>query len=252
VIDRSPIRKPITEQEHIAYNIAKSDEIGTPESSNGNYPLGWAQAANTPFRLWKSDANSEGGTHNPLIVYWPKGIKETGGIRYQYSHVIDLLPTTLDLIGLKAPDEIRGIKQQPIEGFSFADSINDANAPWHHTEQYYYIFGSRSIYKDGWKAELPYQNDVLVKFASSNPPQDESKWELYNVKDDPTERIDLAAKYPDKLTELKVEFEAQAQAHHLAPYITFDDLYSGRIHHTYLPSWLPDPTKAAAQTSDKK
>jgi arylsulfatase A-like enzyme len=238
VIARGFSRKPISEQERIASNIEKSDEIGTPAATNGNYPLGWAQAANTPFKYWKEDANSEGGTHNPLIVSWPQGIKEKGGIRNQYSHVIDLLPTTLDLVGIKAPEEVRGIQQQPIEGFSFADSINNASAPWHHTVQYYYIFGSRSIYDDGWKAELAYPNDVLVKNAASNPPLDENTWELYNLKDDPTERIDLAKKNPEKLAQLKAEFEQQAQAHHLYPYITFDDMREQRIQHTYLPDFL--------------
>ncbi|MGA3347167.1 MAG: arylsulfatase [Terracidiphilus sp.] len=247
VIERSTLYKTQTDQENIAYNIAKSDEIGTPASTNGNYPLGWAQAADTPYKYWKEDANSEGGTHNPLIVSWPSGIKEKGGIRYQYSHVIDLLPTTLDLVGIKAPDEIRGIKQQPIEGFSFADSINNGDAPWHHTLQYYYIFGSRSIYDKGWKAELAYPNEILVNNAATNPPLDENAWELYNLNDDPTERIDLAKKYPEKLAALKAEFEEQAQSHHLYPYITFDDLYQKRIQHTYLPDFL----KQAAQSGSK-
>ena len=257
VIDRRAVpgltlpNAKVTEQENIAYNISKSDEIGTPASTNGNYPLGWAQAADTPFKYWKEDANSEGGTHNPLIVSWPKGITDKGGIRYQYSHVIDLLPTTLDLVGIKAPEEIRSVKQQPIEGISFADSINNASAHWHHTEQYYYIFGSRSIYKDGWKAELAYPNDILVKFAATNPPLDESKWKLYNLNDDPTERIDLAKKYPEKLVELKAEFEAQAQSHHLYPYITFDDLYNKRTHHTYLPDFLKEPAKNAVTSNGK-
>jgi arylsulfatase len=242
-IDRSIRGKPVTEEENVAYNLAKIDKIGTPDAHQGNYPLGWAQAANTPFRYWKQDANSEGGTHNPLIVYWPKGIKDKGGIRTQYSHVIDLLPTTLDLVGIKAPEEIRGIKQQPIEGTSLAYSIEDASAPTRHTLQYYYIFGSRSIYDNGWKAELAYPNDVVTKHVTSNPPLDENAWELYNLNDDPTERIDLAKKYPEKLAQLKAEYEEQAKAHHLYPYITFDDLYAGRIKHTYLPKQpLPQGT----------
>lgn len=229
-IDRSILSKPVTEQENINYNLAKIGEIGTPKATEGNYPLGWAQAANTPFRYWKQDANSEGGTHNPLIVFWPKGIKEKGGIRTQYSHVIDVLPTTLELVGIKAPEEIRGIRQQPVEGFSFADSINDAGAAWHHNEQYYYIFGSRSIYKDGWKAELSYPSSFITGNLASRAAFDENAWELYNLKDDPTERIDLAKKYTDKLAELKAEFDAQAKAHNLAPYITWDDVLNGRIH----------------------
>jgi len=231
-IDRSLWSKPLTEQENINYNLNKIGEIGTPAAVEGNYPLGWAQAANTPFKFWKQDANSEGGTHNPLIVYWPKGIKDKGGIRTQYSHVIDLLPTTLDLIGIKAPEEIRGIKQQPIEGTSLAYSIDDAKAPTQHTIQYYYIFGSRSIYDNGWKAELAYPSSFITGDLQSRQPFDENAWELYNLNDDPTEHIDLATKYPEKLATLKAEFEEQAKAHHLYPYITWDDVLNGRIHRT--------------------
>jgi arylsulfatase len=251
VIERPAPGKIFTEQERIANNIAKSDEIGTPAANNGNYPLGWAQAANTPFKYWKQDANSEGGTHNPLIAFWPKGIKDKGGIRTQYSHVIDLLPTTLDLVGIKVPEEIRGIKQQPIEGTSLAYSIDDAKAPNRHTLQYYYIFGSRSIYDNGWKAELAYPNDYLFG-KTTNSPFDESAWELYNLNDDPTERIDLAKKYPEKLAQLKAEFEEQAQSHHLYPYINWDDLHNGKTHHTYLPQWYVDRQKEAAQSSNSK
>jgi arylsulfatase A-like enzyme len=231
-IDRSLWNKPLSEQENINYNLNKIGEIGTPAATEGNYPLGWAQAANTPFKFWKQDANSEGGTHNPLIVYWPKGIKDKGGIRTQYSHVIDLLPTTLDLVGIKTPDEIRGIKQDPIEGTSLAYSIDDAKAPTRHTLQYYYIFGSRSIYDNGWKAELAYPSSFITGNLQSAQTFDENAWELYNLNEDPTERIDLATKSPEKLAELKAEFEEQAKSHHLYPYITWDDVFKGRIHRT--------------------
>jgi arylsulfatase len=251
-IDQSLLAKPVSEQKNIEYNLNKIGEIGTPSSTNGNYPLGWAQAADTPFKYWKQDANSEGGTHNPLIVYWPKGIKEKGGIRPQYGHVIDLLPTTLDLIGIKAPEEIRGIKQQPIEGFSFADSINDANAPWHHNEQYYYIFGARSIYKDGWKAELAYPSSFITGNAASGQAFDENAWELYNLKDDPTERIDLAKKNPEKLAELRAEFEAQAKSHNLYPLITWDDVLNGRIHRTPGSKSLLDSFKDVTKANDNQ
>jgi arylsulfatase len=231
-VDQGLLASPASEQENITHNLNKIGEIGTSAATNGNYPLGWAQAANTPFKYWKQDANSEGGTHNPLIAYWPKGIKEKGGIRTQYSHVIDLLPTTLDLVGIKAPEEIRGIKQQPIEGTSLAYSINDANAPTRHTLQYYYIFGSRSIYDNGWKAELAYPSSFITGNAQSHQPFDENAWELYNLNEDYTERVDLAKKYPEKLVALKAEFEEQAKAHNLYPYITWDDVLNGRIHRT--------------------
>lgn len=231
-VDRSFCAKNITDAELVSYNLSKIGEIGTPSATQGNYPLGWAQAANTPFKYWKEDANSEGGTHNPMIIYWPKVIKDKGGIRTQYSHVIDILPTTLDLVGIKAPAQIRGVQQQPIEGTSLAYSIDDAKAPSRHTLQYYYIYGSRSIYHDGWKAELPYPNSFTTGNAQSKQPFDENAWELYNLNEDYTERIDLAKKYPDKLGELKALFEEQAKSHHLYPYITWDDVLNRRIHPT--------------------
>ena len=244
--------KPLTQEENIRYNLGKIGEIGTPDATQGNYPLGWAQAANTPFKYWKEDANSEGGTHNPLIVYYPKRIKDKGGIRTQYSHVIDILPTTLELVGIKAPEEIRGIKQQPIEGISLAYSIDAAKAPSRHTLQYYYIFGSRSIYHDGWKAELPYPNAFITGNAQSKQPFDENAWELYNLNEDYTERIDLAKKYPEKLNELKALFEEQAKTHNLYPYITWDDVFKGRIHHIKGSKSFFDASKDETKRSDSK
>jgi arylsulfatase len=251
-IDRPLFGKPLTERENIDYNLSKIGEIGTPAAIEGNYPLGWAQAANTPFKFWKQDANSEGGTHNPLIVFWPKGIKDKGGVRTQYSHVIDLLPTTLDLVGIKTPEEIRGIKQDPIEGTSLAYSIDDAKAATRHTEQYYYIFGARSIYKDGWKAELAYPSSFITGNLQSAKPFDENAWELYNLNEDYTERIDLAKKYPEKLAELKAEFEVQAKAHHLYPYITWDDVLNGRIHRTPGSKSFLDAVKDVTKAGENK
>jgi len=252
VIDQGFVRKPITEEENIAENLNKIGEIGTPDATNGNYPLGWAQAANTPFKFWKQDANSEGGTRNGLIVFWPKGIKDKGGIRTQYSHVIDVLPTTLDVVGIKAPEQIRGIQQQPVEGTSFAYSIDDAKAPSRHTLQYYYIFGARSIYHDGWKAELAYPSSFITGNFQSKEPFDENAWELYNLSEDFTERIDLAKKYPEKLAELKALFEDQAKAHHLYPYITWDDVFNGRIHRTPGSKSFLDALKDVTKSSDNK
>ncbi len=252
VIDQGFSRKPLSEQENISHNLNKIGEIGTSSATNGNYPLGWAQAANTPFKFWKQDANSEGGTHNPLIVSWPNGIKDKGGIRTQYGHVIDILPTTLDLTKIKTPDEIREVKQQPVEGISLAYSIDDAQAPNRHTVQYYYIFGSRSIYDHGWKAELAYPSSFITGNAASKQPFDENAWELYNLNEDYTERIDLAQKYPEKLTALKAEFEEQAQAHHLYPYITWDDVLNGRIHRTKDAKSFFDAVKDVTKSSDSQ
>jgi arylsulfatase A-like enzyme len=252
-VDQSLLRsRPLSEKEGIDYNLNKIGEIGTPSAINGNYPLGWAQAANTPFKYWKQDANSEGGTHNPLIVSWPKGIKERGGIRTQYGHVIDIFPTTLQLVGIKTPDEIRGVKQQLVEGTSLAYSIDDANAPSRHTVQYYYIFGSRSIYDNGWKAELAYPSSFITGNAASKQPFDKNAWELYNLNDDYTERIDLAKQFPEKLAQLKAEFEEQAKGHHLYPYITWDDVFNGRIHRTPGSKSFADAVKDITKSNENQ
>lgn len=197
----------ISEEQRLKKNLENMDLIGT-EFSKVNYPLGWAAATNVPFRQWKQDANSEGGTHNPLIVFYPKGIQEKGGIRNQYGHVIDILPTTLELIGAKAPESINGYKQDAIEGTSLAYSLNDAAAKDRHTQQYYEIHGSRSIYKDGWKAGA-----LHVK----GQPFEQDNWQLYNLKDDFNETKDLAAEQPAKLKELRALFDSEANKYNVFP-----------------------------------
>lgn len=220
--------------ELLEYNYKNIDKIGTPNTiTSQNYPLAWSQATNTPFKLWKQDAQSEGGTHNPLIVFYPKGIKEKGGVRQQYGHVIDILPTTLDLLGIKQPEYIRQVKQDPIHGVSLYASFNNAKAPSLHTEQHYYIFGARSVYKDGWKAGTAHRPDRIdwtllseeEKKAAYNPNRFENdKWELYNINEDFNELTDLAAKYPEKLKELKAVFDQRAEKYKLYPFIDWLDV----------------------------
>jgi len=235
------VNKSLTEQAYLKLNEDAINEIGTPQAQ-ANYPLGWAQAANTPFKYWKQDANSEGGTRNPLIVFYPKGIKDKGGIRTQYGHVIDLLPTTLEYVGIKTPEFIRGIKQDSIQGTSLVYSFEDAKAASRHTEQYYYIFGSRSIYKDGWKAETLHRPDYIdendfLDSTKKRPVQDFSKdvWELYNLNEDFNERIDLAKKYPEKLAALQALFDENARKYNIYPFIDWDDVFHRRIHNTVKP-----------------
>jgi arylsulfatase A-like enzyme len=238
-VDRQTYVAGVTEEQVFQNNLKRIGEIGTPQTY-GNYPLGWAQATNTPFKSWKQDANSEGGTHNPLIVYYPKGIKEKGGIRTQYSHVIDILPTTLDILGVKAPESIREIKQDTIQGYSFFNSLNDAKVASSHKIQHYYIFGARSIYNDGWKAGTAHISSIDVKEALNdkskagllNADFDKDVWELYNINEDFNERKDLAKKYPEKLAELKKLFDEQAKKNNLYPLIDWSDVYQRKIHQT--------------------
>ena len=225
-IDLSPMTPQRSADEAFKYNLANIDKIGKPEGIEVNYPLGWAQACNTPFRFWKQDAHSEGGTHNPMILFYPKVITDKGGLRNQYSHVIDMLPTTLDIVGIKAPQYIKGIQQDTIQGTSLAYSINNAKAPSRHTQQYYYIFGSRSMYKDGWKAAFAFEPSVTNGLANKFAVEDtlHNDWHLYNLNEDFNERIDLAKKYPEKLAELKALFDAQATENRLYPLVTWDDI----------------------------
>lgn len=189
-------------------NLLKSyDKIGT-EYSSPNYPLGWAQATNTPFRYWKQDANSEGGTRNPLIIFYPKGIKDKGGIRDQYTHVNSIWPTTVELAGAKVPQVINGYVQEPAEGISLGYTIDNPKAPSRHTIQYFEISGTRSIYKDGWKAGTLHQPGT---------PFDKDKWELYNLNEDYNERFDLASKNPEKLKELQDIFDSEAIKYNVYP-----------------------------------
>jgi arylsulfatase len=230
-----------SEAELIKKNLDRIDAIGEPEGRNTNYPVAWSQATNVPFRFWKSDANSEGGTRNPLIVYYPKGIAEKGGIRNQYGHAIDLYPTTLELLNLRAPEQLGGVAQIPVQGTSLAYSFGDKTAASKHTVQYTYFLGSGSIYKDGWKASFASHPDAIdVRLASfkgdnTHPLQrlqelaaskNNLKWELYNLNEDFNERINLADKNPQKLAELQAEFDRQAQENKVYPLLHFSDIIS--------------------------
>ncbi|MDB5258011.1 MAG: arylsulfatase [Chitinophagaceae bacterium] len=207
--------------DNIHFLLSQLDKLGT-ESTHQNYPLGWSQAMNTPFRYWKSDVNSEGATHNPLIVHYPNGIKDKGALRSQYLHVTDLLPTTVELTGVKIPEQINGYAQLPLNGVPFNFTFTDPTAPTKHNVQYYELHGGRSIYKDGWKAEVYHPRNVFSESGNPDPnfsprPFSQDKWELYNLNDDPTETKDLAAKNPKKLEELKQLFDSLAQKNNVYP-----------------------------------
>ena len=224
-----------TEAAYLKTNLLNIDSIGTA-AGTANYPLGWAQATNTPFKEWKQDADAEGGTHNPLIIFYPQGIQDKGTIRNQYGHVIDILPTTLEILKLKAPQYIRGIQQDTIQGTSLFYSFDNTNAASKHLIQHYYIFGSRSIYYDGWKAEAAHHPDNIdFDFKPGETVADKSfdddVWRLYNLTEDFNEVNDLAKKYPEKLTALKKVFDQQAEKNHLYPLIDWYDVNNKRIHH---------------------
>jgi arylsulfatase len=189
-----------------------------------HFACAWAWAGNTPFQWGKQVASHFGGTRNPMVVSWPKKIQEKGGLRSQFTHVIDVTPTILEVAGVTAPKRVNGIEQMPIHGLSFADTFNDANAKSSHTQQYFEIFGNRAMYKDGWIAcarldRVPWKTDpqTVAKLRPGmwNPEAD--RWELYNVEEDFSEANDLAVKFPEKLRELKAIFLEDAEKYHVTP-----------------------------------
>jgi arylsulfatase A-like enzyme len=180
----------------------------------------WAWAFDTPFQWCKQVASHRGGTAQGMCISWPGHIKDVGGIRNQFYHVIDIVPTILEATGIPAPDTINGIKQRPIEGVSLAytwDKAN-ANAPTKHTTQYFEMLGNRAIYQDGWMAAT---TPVTIPWIlSTAPPPDVItgyKWELYNLNEDATEANDLAAKMPDKLKSMQSVFYAEAAKYNVLP-----------------------------------
>lgn len=185
--------------------------IGDNGSANADDPnRGWTQATNTPFRKWKVDADAEGATRQPLIIYYPQIIQEKGGIRKQYSHFIDIYPTIIDVAKAETPKVIKGHKQKPIDGISLFYSFNDSEAIAKRKIQYYELLGKRAIYNDGWKATVGHK--IGTEF-------NDDTWELYNMSNDFNERINLATKYPRKLKKLQALFDSEAKKYNVYPLI---------------------------------
>ena len=195
-------------------------EFWGSERTFPHFSAGWAWAMSTPFKWMKQVASHYGGTAQGVAMSWPGHIKDVGGIRRQFHHVIDIVPTILEATGIAAPDTINGIKQRPIEGTSMVytwDKAN-ANARTRHTTQYFEMLGNRAIFHDGWVAAttpvtLPWE-------LSTAPPPDVItgyKWELYNMMDDPTQFNDLAAKMPEKLKQMQALFYLEAKKHDVLP-----------------------------------
>jgi len=178
----------------IEENMKYLDVLGSPETYN-HYPSGWAWAFNTPFKLWKR-YNFEGGIADPMVVSWPKGIQAKGGVRHQFCHATDVVPTVYDCLGVEMPDEVKGFTQIPLEGTSFRYSFDDANAPTQKETGFFSMLGSRAIWHKGWKATTVHP--TIAGWGH----YEQDRWELYNTDEDRTEMHDLAAQYPEKVQEL--------------------------------------------------
>ncbi|GAA4859446.1 arylsulfatase [Saccharopolyspora rosea] len=195
---------------------AHDDALGDA-TTHAHYPVGWALAMNTPYQWTKQVASHFGGTRDGMIVHWPRGIAENGGIRHQFHHVIDVLPTVLEAAGIPHPTEVNGIAQQPIEGTSMLYSFNDADAPDRHRVQYFEMVGNRGIYQDGWMAVTRHGTPWVMVQDGEERSFDDDVWELYDTTSDWTQARDIAAEHPEKLRELQQLFLIEAVKHNVLP-----------------------------------
>jgi len=195
-------------------NLKAIDDLGGPKYFN-HFPSAWAHAMDTPFQWTKQVASHFGGTRNPMIISWPARIKDRGGLRSQFIHTIDIVPTLYELIGITPPTELNGVPQKPIEGISFAYTFDDAKAKGRRTTQYFEMGCCRGLYHDGWMASA-------ISFVPWNPTRtgfdiDKQKWELYNIDQDFSQANDLAASNPQKLRELQDLWWAEAAKYNVLP-----------------------------------
>jgi Sulfatase len=196
--------------------LKRMDELGSVTTYN-HYPVSWAHAMDTPFQWTKQIASHFGGTRNGLVISWPARIKDKGGIRTQFHHVIDIAPTILEAAGVPAPSVLNGAPQKPIEGVSMVYSFDDAKAPSTRRTQYFEMFVNRAIYNDGWVAAT---TPTAAPWEVIAKPVDiirDFKWELYHVAEDFSQAVNLADKEPAKLRELQDLFWIEAAKYNVLP-----------------------------------
>lgn len=196
--------RPLTTEENLAY----FDRIGEADT-HPHYPHGWMQASNTPFAHAKRTSWA-GGVRVPMMISWPAGIKARGEIRHQFHHVNDIAPTLLELLRIEPPAVVGGRQVKPMEGTSLAYSFDHAAEPTHKTGQYYEVEAQRAYTRGDWK---------LVGFREENETYDARPWQLFNLRDDPAETTDLAARHPDKVAELEALWWADAERYDVLPLV---------------------------------
>jgi arylsulfatase len=250
-------------KEDVPFMLSMIDELGGPMGYN-HYPVGWAHAMDAPMQWTKQVASHFGGTRNGLVVSWPARIKDKGGLRSQFCHVIDIVPTIYECAGVTPPDILDGVKQKPLDGTSFAYTFDQANAkaPTRHSSQYFELVGNRAMYKDGWIASTtPLRLPWITAAGVAEPNPDDFKWELYNVNEDFSQAHNLADKNPEKLKELQAAFDVEAKKYNVYPldssFATRIDpairpsLTSGRNEFMYYPGMIRIPEGSAPNFKNK-
>jgi arylsulfatase A-like enzyme len=205
---------PVEDQLKDFYDVWGSDE------TYPHMPVAWSWAFDTPFKWTKQIASHFGGTRQGVAIAWPKHIKDAGGVRNQFHHVIDIAPTILEVTGIQAPDMVDGIAQKPIEGVSMAYTFDQANAdaPSTHRTQYFEMMSDRALYHDGWIASTrPIRPPWEIVGAAVEDPANAYTWELYDLTTDWTQNTDLGASHPDKLKELQELFWVEAAKYDVLP-----------------------------------
>jgi arylsulfatase len=186
----------------------------------------WAHAMNTPFQWGKQMASHLGGTRDPMVVAWPNRIEAGGALRSQFTHCIDIGPTILEAAGIPEPTVVDGIEQEPMDGTSFLYTLDDATAAERHTTQYFEMFGSRAMYKDGWWAaskpdRIPwdFSPETIGRFGPGSgwDPDRDCPWELYHLPEDFSQARDLAAEHPEKVEELRSLWWKEAERNRVLP-----------------------------------
>ncbi len=218
-------------------NLENIDQLGGHQTYN-HYPWGWAWAGNTPFRMWKR-YSWLGGSRTPLIVRAPGFTSDEGSVRSQFCHVVDILPTVLDLCGVEAPDVVDGVAQQRIDGVSLASVLADGAAPEVHTTQYFEMLGSRSIYHEGFKATTDHISTGVfdeVELAEGSRDFDTDHWSLFDLRSDFSESTDISAQHPDLVAELEALWNAEAERNQVFP---MSDGLMDRLPALEPPLWPP-------------
>jgi arylsulfatase A-like enzyme len=203
---------------------AKMDDFGSPSSYN-HYAVGWAWAMNTPLQWTKQVASHWGGTRNGTIVHWPASITERGGLRSQFTHVIDIAPTVLEAAGIPEPTTVNGVLQAPIEGTSMLYAFEDADVPERHDLQYFEMFGNRGVYHRGWSAVTKHRTPWIL-VGGTTPAFDDDLWELYDGTSDFSQAHDLSAERPELLAKLQRLWLVEAVKYGVLP---LDDRTGERI-----------------------
>jgi arylsulfatase len=246
-------------KEDLPFLLSMIDELGGPKTYN-HYPVGWAHAMDTPMQWTKQVASHFGGTRNGMVISWPARIKDKGGLRSQFCHVIDIVPTIYEAAQITPPEMLDGVKQKPLDGTSLVYTFDNAAAPTKHGTQYFEMMGNRAIYKDGWMASttplrLPWIN------TGFEPNPDDFKWELYNINEDFSQANNLVDTNPAKLKELQDVFDTEAKKYNVYPLDSSmasradpairPSLTRGRNEFTYFPGMIRIPEGSSPDFKNK-